>query len=640
MVRFDVTRYRYLSRDDFRVLQAVEMGMKNHEVVPTTMILRLAALKKTNGHLVIATLAKYGLIHHENKQYDGYKLTYMGYDFLAIRTFVHKGLIKAVGQRVGVGKESDVYEVLGTNDEVMIMKVHRLGRVCFSNVRQKRDYLGKRRHASFMYMSRLAAVREFAYLKALYDEGFPTPVPYEVNRHCILMSRVNAKPLHTFTRLKNPVKVYNTLMNMLVKFAQCGLIHCDFNEFNLLLGANEDITVIDFPQMISVNHPNAKELFDRDALGIRRFFNRKLGYEFEEVPIFQQDTARAKDLDLALKASGHTKMFIREFGCDKDKEEFERIMSDAREMLKENFENGFDDEDDEDDNNDNEDDVNDKSNDLFSNSLLSTDGNLENDADGELLDDEDGEEMVFYDEEGEEEYDENVDDRVFMRARHAKNAQKYNPVPKYLKRAGEGPLNQEDEVVPSLVPEQQQLLTAQQLSGLTVLDNSPSNGDDNGTSSQSGALYTKSYILDSDDDDDDDENNNDNDKTGQKKNTTTRFSLDSDDDSDEDENEDDEDEDDEEEGARGFRVGQVWFATRGEKKAYLKRQKDLEHIMALRKKRETIASTKDQVKNTVKYMSEKQKEREKNKNRKIAKTMDKRTKKKMRDIQNTIRDSM
>jgi RIO kinase 2 len=168
MVRFDVSRLRYLSKDDFRVLVAVEMGMKNHEVVPTPLILRIANLPKTNGHLIIATLAKYGLIRHENKHFDGYKLTYQGYDFLAIKSLVKKGLIKGVGQRIGVGKESDVFEVLGQNDEVMILKIHRLGRICFRAVKQKRDYLGKRKNASFMYMSRLAAVREFAYFKALY----------------------------------------------------------------------------------------------------------------------------------------------------------------------------------------------------------------------------------------------------------------------------------------------------------------------------------------------------------------------------------------------------------------------------------------------------------------------------------------
>ena len=39
-----------------------------------------------------------------------------------------------------------------------------------------------------------------------------------------------------------------------------------------------NITLIDFPQMVSTAHVNAEELFDRDAESVRRFFGSKLGY--------------------------------------------------------------------------------------------------------------------------------------------------------------------------------------------------------------------------------------------------------------------------------------------------------------------------------------------------------------------------
>lgn len=40
----------------------------------------------------------------------------------------------------------------------------------------------------------------------------------------------------------------------------------------------DEVTIIDFPQMVSVAHPNAQELFDRDAECVVRYFTRKLGY--------------------------------------------------------------------------------------------------------------------------------------------------------------------------------------------------------------------------------------------------------------------------------------------------------------------------------------------------------------------------
>jgi RIO kinase 2 len=36
-------------------------------------------------------------------------------------------------------------------------------------------------------------------------------------------------------------------MDLLVKFAEFGLIHCDFNEFNLMINEDYDLFVIDFP---------------------------------------------------------------------------------------------------------------------------------------------------------------------------------------------------------------------------------------------------------------------------------------------------------------------------------------------------------------------------------------------------------
>jgi hypothetical protein len=37
-MKLDVQYMRYLTRDDFRVLTAVEMGMKNHDLVPAELI--------------------------------------------------------------------------------------------------------------------------------------------------------------------------------------------------------------------------------------------------------------------------------------------------------------------------------------------------------------------------------------------------------------------------------------------------------------------------------------------------------------------------------------------------------------------------------------------------------------------------
>jgi RIO kinase 2 len=43
---------------------------------------------------------------------NGYKLTYLGYDYLALQTLIKRGVLKEVISKMGVGKESDIYKCL------------------------------------------------------------------------------------------------------------------------------------------------------------------------------------------------------------------------------------------------------------------------------------------------------------------------------------------------------------------------------------------------------------------------------------------------------------------------------------------------------------------------------------------------
>ena len=54
-------------------------------------------------------------------------------------------------------------------------------------------------------------------------------------------------------------KLYSTLMDLIIRFARSGLIHGDFNEFNILIRRSTgEPVVIDFPQMVSTSHTNAE----------------------------------------------------------------------------------------------------------------------------------------------------------------------------------------------------------------------------------------------------------------------------------------------------------------------------------------------------------------------------------------------
>ncbi|KAK3750568.1 hypothetical protein QZH41_009810, partial [Actinostola sp. cb2023] len=282
------------------------MGMKNHEIVPPSLVASIAALKHGGCYKILRELVKQKLIAYEHGKAIGYKLTYGGYDYLALKAFAAREVLHSVGNQIGMGKESDIYIVANEEGQQFALKLHRLGRTSFRKLKEKRDYLQKRQSVSWLYLSRLAAMKEYAYLKALHDNKYPVPKPVDYNRHAVVMQLVDGYPLCQVHHLDNPGAVFSDLMELIVRLSSFGLIHCDFNEFNVMLDENDKATVIDLPQMVSTSHLNAQWYFDRDVQCIRDFFLRRFNFESENYPKFS-DVVRSRSLDVEIAASGFTK---------------------------------------------------------------------------------------------------------------------------------------------------------------------------------------------------------------------------------------------------------------------------------------------------------------------------------------------
>ena len=388
-MRFDLSAFRYLNKDDFRVLTAIEMGMRNHEIVPIDLIQSISKIRNTSVRRILANLLKHKLIKHTKIQYDGYSLNYLGYDFLAIHSLIKQGILVQIGTKIGEGKESDVYlcYVKNINSEISeeqynqikeniltenalkeqnrqkkleeknnkekeneeekeeeekeeeekeeeeeeevsffqndlpktiqtvvgeltiaCIKFARLGRTSFRAVKSKRDYVKNQSHYNWLYLSRLSSQNEYKNMKGLYSHGFSVPRPYGYNRHAIIMEYIQSYPLNKVDEIKDKETVYHRMMDFILKLGQNGLIHGDFNEFNILLNINkpDEIVVIDFPQMISIHHSEALNYFKRDVQCVKNFFIKKFNITFDEDLKFE-DIKQINFLDQELKAYGYIK---------------------------------------------------------------------------------------------------------------------------------------------------------------------------------------------------------------------------------------------------------------------------------------------------------------------------------------------
>ena len=340
----------------------MEIGSKNHEVIPTPLIIQLSCLRSGSGaHKSISTLAKANLIARtKNAKYDGYRLTYGGLDYLSLHTHLKQKIIYSIGNQIGTGKESDIFVVASPAGVQHVLKVHRLGRISFRTVKANRDYLRHRTSASWMYMSRLAALKEFTFMRALRDNGFRVPEPLACNRHTIVMELIDAFPLRQIKEVPDPAGLYAELIEMILKLVDVGLIHGDFNEFNILIKEDPMVSngespirdapkqprstsrakqlmpyLIDFPQMVSVDHANAQMYFDRDVRCIKTFFERRFHFTSDEAgPTLadareRAETRSAKRLDVEAEASGYSKKmakelekYMQEIGVDGDHESY------------------------------------------------------------------------------------------------------------------------------------------------------------------------------------------------------------------------------------------------------------------------------------------------------------------------------
>lgn len=89
-------------------------------------------------------------------------------------------------------------------------------------------------------------------LSAVRKRVLPPPVLSFFSHPCAFYRR-------QVSDIPNPGKLYSDLMDIIVRFAQAGLIHGDYNEFNILIRQETgEPVIIDFPQMVSTSHENAE----------------------------------------------------------------------------------------------------------------------------------------------------------------------------------------------------------------------------------------------------------------------------------------------------------------------------------------------------------------------------------------------
>jgi RIO kinase 2 len=272
--------FRQLESEDFRTLNIIEAAMNKREYVPKEQIQKYAKVPMDRVDFTLSKLNKLGLTMQSRGAYVGVTLNYTGYDCLAINALVKAGIISSFGQTIGVGKEADVYTALTPDGKTIAVKFHRLGRISFRQTRRKRGYI--REHSTWLFQSHLAAEKEFQALQLVFKNGVSVPEPLSHNRHVIAMGIIEGGELSKWRKITNPQRVLKEILRNIRKaYLKAHVIHGDLSEYNIILKPDMHVLIIDWPQYVMADHPNAAELLQRDLQNVLTFFNRRFDVKAE-----------------------------------------------------------------------------------------------------------------------------------------------------------------------------------------------------------------------------------------------------------------------------------------------------------------------------------------------------------------------
>lgn len=199
--------------------------------------------------------------------------------------------IKELHGVISAGKESRVYHALGKDGQEMAVKIYLITSAEF-----RRNRLGfvandprfKRVPKDFRKFVYLWAKREFKNLEVAYEANVPVPKPEFVKDNILgmgflgmdgvpypLLSDVDIEYYDGYSIYRSVLKAIEDL------YKKAKLVHGDLSQYNILVGENSAIYVIDLAQAVHVDHPLSIELLRKSIRTLNGFFLKK-GIDIKE----------------------------------------------------------------------------------------------------------------------------------------------------------------------------------------------------------------------------------------------------------------------------------------------------------------------------------------------------------------------
>jgi len=280
--------FKELDDRDFKILNLFERLLNKYEYIPIEVIERKLNVPPKELSMRLRKLHKLKVIKRTLAPFHGYRLTYLGLDCLALRELVRRGVIAYLGDKVGMGKESEIYIAKDNEGNLLAVKFYKIGRVSFQKVARVRSYLTD--EPNWMIRSIVAAEREFKALRDLMNFTPYVPKVRAWSKHAVVINYIEGIELYRYKEAINPLSILKRILHAIrAAFINIGIIHGDLSEYNVIVEVkdNDEIPyIIDWPQYLYRDDPNYEAYLRRDVEYIVKFFKRRYRINIDVIDLY------------------------------------------------------------------------------------------------------------------------------------------------------------------------------------------------------------------------------------------------------------------------------------------------------------------------------------------------------------------
>lgn len=264
-----------LNKSDFKILKVFASSLKTRQFLNLSTLSQYSNLNQRLVEHHLERLVKSGLVGKSN---IGFTLLVTGLDIYVLKILSNRNTITSIGPQIGIGKEAEIYLAHDSQEKDKILKMFRLGRSSFKQIKRKRDISTST--SNWLLLNIQTAKREYDILNYLRQSSTSFPIPLYRSFHCIVMEPFYGSRLADAESLDDPQSVLEKIISNVKIAYQNGYINGDLNEYNIMVN-NDNIFILDWPQAIKVDTINANVVLLRDVKNILKFFSKKYKIEMD-----------------------------------------------------------------------------------------------------------------------------------------------------------------------------------------------------------------------------------------------------------------------------------------------------------------------------------------------------------------------